>query len=86
MDDALPLQFGFFEIDDEADLHSGDAEVVEHLAALNVGDAFNRFRIHDDFTVNDEVRYEFPDLYFPPVDGEWFLLLEWYSPMAKFHH
>ena len=86
MNDALPLQFGFFEIDDETDRHFGDAEVVEHLTAFDVGDASDRFGIHDDFSVNDEVGYEFSDLYFPPVHGKWFLLLEWYSPMAKFHN
>ena len=83
---GLPMTGSFFEIDDETDRHSGDTEVVEHLTAFDIGNAFNGFRIHDNFTVNDKVRYEFSDLYFPPVHGEWFLLLEWYSPMAKFHN
>ena len=42
-----------FEVDDEADGKTGDAEVIELLSDFEVGDSFNGFGINDDFLESD---------------------------------
>lgn len=50
---ALPLQPGILEIQDEAYSKLCNAQVIQHLAAFMIRDAVDDFRVHNDLSVRD---------------------------------
>ena len=44
---ALPFQLCVLEVDDDAHPEPRDLQLIQHLTALRIGDAFDHFGIHD---------------------------------------
>jgi hypothetical protein len=83
--DSPELKFGMFEIEDQANLEAGGAEVIEHAAHFMIGDPINGLGIDDDFAINDEVWNVFPDFDFTVVNGESALLGKWNPLKPEFN-
>ena len=84
-DYAADFEFGFFEIEDEADWQAGDFEIIEHLADLVVCNALNHLGVHDNFPECDKIRDKLG--YLNASVEYWItgLLEKWNFPELKFH-
>ena len=85
-DNAFPFEFGVFEIEDEADLEAGDAEVIEHLTEFVVGDAVDDLGVHHHLAIGDEVGNVLGDLDGFVEDREALQLLKRDVAQAELHH
>jgi hypothetical protein len=65
--EALPLELGALEIQDHSNRSVADAEVIEHLPSLMIGDAINHFHIHNDLFVRNEVGHVLTDFHGPCI-------------------
>src|SRR6266403_5911423 len=54
-DQSLPLQPRVLEVQNNADRKTGDAEVVQHLAALMVRNALDRLRVKDQLLLHYKI-------------------------------
>jgi hypothetical protein len=55
----LPFQLGVFEIQKETHPELRNAQIIQHLAALMIGNPLYDFCIYNDFAVRDQIRCEF---------------------------
>ncbi len=51
-----------FEIQNQTDLQPGDAQIIQHLATLDIGYPVNDLRVHNHRTKNDQVGDKYADL------------------------
>jgi len=58
------------EIQYEADLQAGHAEIIQHPPDFVIGDALDGLGIHDDFSENDQIGNILPDLAITVMDRE----------------
>jgi hypothetical protein len=61
MDDALPLDFWFPEIDQEADGPAGGSQIIETLRGMFVGKAIHTFRLNHQHVFDEDIRKVFSD-------------------------
>jgi hypothetical protein len=58
--EALPLQFGVAEVEDQSERESSDPQVVYHLASLMISDSIDHFFVDDDLVGCDQIRNILP--------------------------
>jgi hypothetical protein len=54
--EALPLQFGVAEVEDQSQRESSDPQIVYHLASLMIGDSIDHLCVDDDLLRCDQIR------------------------------
>ena len=74
------------EIEDETDLETGHAEIIQHPPNLMIADTLNGLRIDDDFSENNQIGNILPNLAIAVMDGEAGLLDKWDAEIPELHH
>src|SRR5262245_48864349 len=72
-----------FKVEDDADSQFGDAEIIQHLSSLVVGDATDHFGVHDNGGMGDQVWNELTHLDHLVEDIEYSLLVESDAPQRE---
>src|SRR6266540_3526339 len=59
---TLPLQTRVLEIQNQTDRQFSHFQIVQHLASVVIRDLLNRFRVHHNLPVRDQIRRELTDV------------------------
>ena len=83
---ALPRQYGFFEIEEQRDLQTGDVQIPQHLGDVRIVECRDHFGICDDFAVHDQIGDQLADELAPIVNRIFALLLDRMAAFPQFDH
>ena len=81
--DTFPLQFCFFETEQEREFQARDGEIADHLGDVGFVESGDNFGIHDHRVVDDQVGNQRSDLL--PIIKHWkrFLLINLVASLAQ---